>query len=108
LRWSAAGSGLPPTSQVLLDQSKEFDLAPSDDGQEVAIAIIHSDGTAHAFSAESYTLAQPWADPKLKLTQQTYVVEVMAQAAGETKKAEFELHYLGNAFNTFVPRIRSQ
>ncbi len=104
LRWSAAGNGMPPTSQELLAQSKEFDLAPSDDGQEVAVAIIHQDGTANAYSAESYTLAPPWADPQLLLTRQAYTLKVVARSAGEEKDAYFELPYLGPNFNQFVTR----
>jgi hypothetical protein len=104
LRWSAAGNGMPPTSQELLAQSKELDLAPSDEGQEIAIAIIHRNGTANAYSAESYTLPQPWADPGLLLTQQTYAVRVVARSAGEEKEALFELPYLGPNFNQFATR----
>ena len=104
LRWSAAGNGTPPASQALLDQSKALDLAPSNDGQEVAIAIIHSDGTAHAFSAESHALTQPWADPRLALTYQTYTVRVRANSAGESKDALFELPYLSPKFNEFIVR----
>jgi hypothetical protein len=106
LRWSAAGNGLPPTSQALLAESKEMDLAPADEGQEVAIAIIHQDGTAHAYSAESYTLPQPWADPRLALTHQTYIVRVVARSAGEEKEALFELPYLGPDFDEFAIRAK--
>ncbi|MBI5284964.1 MAG: hypothetical protein HY874_07705 [Chloroflexi bacterium] len=106
LRWSAAGNGMPPASQELLAQSKELDLAPSDDGQEIAMAILHQDGTANAYSAESYTLPPPWADPRLLLTQQTYLVKVVARSAGEEKEALFELPYLGPNFNQFATRAK--
>jgi hypothetical protein len=116
-RWSASqqpirvtiapdGSVSATYDETLVLASRELNLAPSSDGQEVAIAIINQDGSAHAFSAWSYRFMNDfWRDPQLALTQgTTYRVKVTATWAGESKVKTLELPYLSGNFNQFSMR----
>lgn len=115
-RWSAAvqpfrlvdrsGALAVEYAPELVPSTKEFDLAPSEDGQEVAVAIVHADGSAHAFSASSYSfMDKEWADPALALEGgTTYSVRISARSAGQEKVCTLELPYLNADFNRFVLR----
>ncbi len=100
------GSGGNPSFTLQYDSSmlparRRLDIPAGSDGHEVAIAVLRSDGTAHAFGAESYAHAA-WKHPDWELRRQVYEVTVRAQASGVTTSGRFTLNYLAPDFATFT------
>lgn len=86
-------------------ESTRLDLAPSDDGEEVAVAILKQNGAAFAWSPDSY--AYPgFEHPQLVLQRGEYEVTVQAQAGGVSTSARFRLQYLSGDFARF--RLQSE
>lgn len=109
---SASASGGPPErwSNIVaayastfdpeaVPQSFELDIAPTEDGYEVAVAILLRDRGAFAFSAESY--AYGFAKPEWRLERGEYEVTVTARS-GQIRRSEvLSLKYLDDDFSRF-------
>lgn len=89
--------------ETMVPETRELDLAPSPNGQEVAVAILRHDGTAYAFSAWSYRhMDKMWADPDLALTKgTTYSVVITASAGGDSVSRTFRLPFMSDDFSKF-------
>ncbi len=106
-----SGSAAPTGAQVgvtyvtqydptLVPQTLRYDVPAAETGQEVAIAVLRSDGTAHAWGAESYGFPD-WKNPQWQLNQQVYEVTVRAQASGLSTSRRFRLDNLAPDFARF-------
>ena len=85
---------------TMLPQTLRFDVPSTQDGQEIAIAVLRDDGTAHAWGAESYAFPG-WKNPVWELDRQVYEVTVRAQASGISKSRRFRLDNLAPDFARF-------
>jgi hypothetical protein len=85
---------------TILPQTVRFDVPSTQDGQEVAIAVLRQDGTAHAWGAESYAFPE-WKNPAWELKGQIYEVTVSARASGISKSRRFHLDNLVPDFARF-------
>jgi hypothetical protein len=86
--------------QTMVPQTLRFDVPAADVGQEVAIAMLRQDGTAHAWGAESYAFPE-WKNPVWQLQRQVYEVTVGVQASGISKSRRFLLDNLAPDFARF-------
>jgi len=85
---------------TMVPQTLRFDVPAAKVGQEVAIAVLRNDGTAHAWGAESYAFPN-WKNPAWELKRQVYEVTVSAQASGISTSRRFQLDNLAYDFRRF-------
>jgi hypothetical protein len=86
--------------ETLVPQTLRMDVPASDVGQEVAVAVLRSDGTAHAWGAESYAFPN-WKNPNWDLKRKVYEVTVRVRASGLTASRRFRLDNLASDFAKF-------
>ena len=84
----------------LVPQSLRLDVPAGDTGREIGVAVLRSDGTAHAWGAQSYAYVD-WKNPDWVLQRQVYEVTVIARASGVTARHRFTLDNLAANFATF-------
>jgi hypothetical protein len=89
--------------QGLASGSRRLSVAASESGEEVAVAILRSDGQAFAFGAEAYGYSG-WAHPEWELPRATYDVRVTAIASGTRVSRDFQLPVLSADFAQFTLR----
>jgi hypothetical protein len=79
----------------------EQDVPVSDDGEEVAVAILLNDGNAFAFSEDSY--AHPgFANPAWQLTRGDYRVVIRVSGSNFREcRQDFKLVYEDGDFSKF-------
>jgi hypothetical protein len=98
------GGGSPSFSMqydaTIVPSTKRLDVPAGEDGEEVAIAVLRSDGSASAFGAESYAFLD-WKNPDWELKRQVYRVTVRARASGVSKSCRFDLDNLAPDFAKF-------
>ena len=85
---------------MIVPQTRRLDVAAGDAAQEVAIAVLRSDGSAHAFGADSYEFLG-WKHPDRELERQVYEVTVRVLASGVSKSRRFKLDNLAPDFGRF-------
>lgn len=85
----------------LVPQTLTFDLPAASRWEEIAIAVLHRDGEAHAFGAESYAFGPLWKNPDWKLERGVYDVAVRLEASGVSKTKHFKLDNLAADFARF-------
>lgn len=99
-----AGQGLQIVATfdpALAAASRRINVAASGAGEEVAVAVLRSDGRAFAWGADSY--AHPgWEHPGWELQHGTYEVTVTARASGLLVRRRFELPFLSEDFAAFT------
>lgn len=84
----------------LLPGSRVFDLPPTWRWHEVAVAVLRTDGTAHAWGAESY-FSPEWRRPDWELDQARYEIALDVTWADQRTKALFELKFTSTDFADF-------
>jgi len=85
---------------ALATASRRVSVAASESGEEVAVAVLRSDGRAFAWGAESYAYPN-WEHPDWELQHGTYDVTLKAVASGATVSRRFQLPFLSGDFAQF-------
>jgi len=85
---------------TLTPQTRRLDVAAGDTGEEVAVAILRADGTAHAWGAESYAFPG-CSNPDWELKRLIYDVRVSVTASGISKNRTVRLDNLTVDFAQF-------
>lgn len=91
---------VPMFDPSLVPPSYQLDVSPGDTSQEIAVAVLRSDGEAYGFTAESYQYPE-WRNPAWKLEKGQYEVTVMAEASGSRAVRAFRLDHLAGSFADF-------
>jgi len=87
---------------ALAAASRRLDISAEQGGEEVAVAVLKSDGTAFAWGAESYAFAG-WAKSDWQLELGTvYYVTVRVEGSGVHAASRFELPFLAGDFSKFT------
>ena len=77
-----------------------YDLPAGDRWEELAIAILHQEGDAYGFGANSYQFAL-WRNPTWQLPRGVYTVTIKLDASGVSKTERFKLDNLKTDFARF-------
>jgi hypothetical protein len=77
-----------------------YDVPAGDRWEEIAIAILHQEGDAYGFGANSYQYPQ-WRNPLWQLDRRVYTVTVKLDASSVSKTQRFKLDYLKPDFARF-------
>jgi hypothetical protein len=85
---------------TMVPATLRFDVPAGEGGQEVAVAVLRDDGTAHAWGAESYAFPA-WKNPNWALERQVYEVTVKVRASGIATSRRFVLDNLAPDFARF-------
>jgi hypothetical protein len=91
---------LPHYDPTMVPGTLRFDVPATEAGQEVALAVLREDGTAHAWGAESYAYPA-WKNPNWALERRRYEVTVKVRASGISTSARFILDNLASDFARF-------
>jgi hypothetical protein len=101
-----AKAGLPPPVEQYFAEydptldPREHDVRTSEDGEEVAVAVLQLQVGAYAWGTESY--AHPsWQKPGWQLEHGTYKVVVSVNGSSVSKSKAFKLEYLDDDFAKF-------
>lgn len=97
--------------QTMVPQTLRMDVPAGGGGQEVGLAILRPDGTAHAWGAESYAYPH-WRNSAWALGAQMYELTVRVRGSGVLATRRFSLNNLAPpnfaAFSTLTPLSAGQ